>query len=318
MTDLSSPRPLCIAHRGASGLWPENTMGGFRRSLDMGVDGFELDIHLTRDGHLVVHHDGALKTAIARRDGEWVGKPPLLLKNLSRDELAAYDVGRLRPGSTYGKRYRDQTPLDGEHIPLLSEVLGLVKEKAGPGFRLYVELKTELLEPDLGADPARLAEAAVELIEKMDMGSFTTFVSFDWRGLLRAKELAPSIRNAFTTIPFARMDPHDKEAGTADEPATSKAIRAVMSEGPAFLGPHDWREQSAASFGERILETLHASGADGWFAWHGDVTADSFAYATRLGLEISAWTVDVPDEIKRLTNLGVNAILTDRPDQFDL
>lgn len=318
MTTSPSPRPLCIAHRGASGLWPENTMGAFRRSMDMGVDGFELDIHLTRDGQLVVHHDGALKTAIARRDGEWVRKPPLLLKNLSWDALGDYDVGRLRPGSTYGKRYPDQTPLDGEHIPLLSEVLELVKQQAGPGFRLYVELKTELLDPALGADPCALAEAAVELIDRLDMGSFTTFVSFDWRGLLRAKELAPSIRNAFTTLPFFQMDPNHTEAGTPDEPVTSKAIRALMSEGPAFLGPHDWREQSAVSFGERILETLNASSADGWFSWHGDVTPESYAYASKLGLEVSAWTVDEPDEIKRLTDLGVTAILTDRPDRFEL
>lgn len=318
MTASSSHRPLCIAHRGASGLWPENTMGAFRRSLDMGVNGFELDIHLTRDGQLVVHHDAALKTAIARRDGEWVGKPPLLLKNLSWNELVRYDVGRLRPGSTYGKRYPDQAPLDGEHIPLLSEVLKLVKQEAGPGFRLYVELKTELLKTELGADPIKLAEAAVELIHQLDMGDATTFVSFDWPGLLRAKELDPSIQNAFTTMPFFQMDPHHAEAGSADEPAASKAIRALMSAGPAFLGPHDWREQSAVSFGERILETLKASSADGWFAWHGDVTPESFAYASKLGLDVSAWTVDEPDEIKRLTELGVSAILTDRPDRFDL
>ncbi|MDF1686838.1 MAG: glycerophosphodiester phosphodiesterase family protein [Parvibaculaceae bacterium] len=318
MTASTLARPLCIAHRGASGLWPENTMGAFQRSLDMGVDGFELDIHLTRDGQLVVHHDAALKPAIARLNGEWVSKPTPLLKNLSRDELNAYDVGRLRPGSTYGQRYPEQTPLDGEHIPLLSEVLDLVKHKAGPAFRLYVELKTELVDTELGADPKQLAEAAVDLIEAMDMGAATTFVSFDWRGLLRAKELAPHIRNAFTTLPFDQMNPHHSEAGTAGESVTSKTLRAMMSAGPAFLGPYDWRDQSAVTFGERILETLHASSADGWFAWYGDVTPESFAYARNLGLDVSTWTVDEPSDIKRLSDLGVQAILTDRPDHFDL
>ncbi|MCF8470803.1 MAG: glycerophosphodiester phosphodiesterase, partial [Parvibaculum sp.] len=45
-------KPLQVAHRGGAGLWPENTMAAFTHALEAGVDGIELDVHLTRDGKL--------------------------------------------------------------------------------------------------------------------------------------------------------------------------------------------------------------------------------------------------------------------------
>ena len=49
--------PLIYGHRGASGYAPENTLEAFRLAMDMGADGFELDVHLSRDGELIVIHD---------------------------------------------------------------------------------------------------------------------------------------------------------------------------------------------------------------------------------------------------------------------
>ncbi|UCE83970.1 MAG: hypothetical protein JSV47_05525, partial [Deltaproteobacteria bacterium] len=57
---------LVIGHRGAAGLYPENTLHGFERTLEIGVDGIELDILTTADGVLCVHHDFCLKPEIAR------------------------------------------------------------------------------------------------------------------------------------------------------------------------------------------------------------------------------------------------------------
>ena len=110
--------PLRIAHRGGSGLWPENTIEAFRNAIDLGADGLELDVHLSRDGVLVVHHDEALNPAIARdNSGKWVEKPTPRIKDLTFDELQAYDVGRLQPGTRYGERYPDQIAIDGARIP---------------------------------------------------------------------------------------------------------------------------------------------------------------------------------------------------------
>ncbi len=52
--------PTIIAHRGASGYEPENSLAAFRRAIALGADGVELDVHATRDGELFVHHDPAI------------------------------------------------------------------------------------------------------------------------------------------------------------------------------------------------------------------------------------------------------------------
>jgi glycerophosphoryl diester phosphodiesterase len=61
-----SVRPLVIGHRGAAGLLPENTLAAFRRGCELGIDAIELDVLMSADGELVVHHDFRLRPEIAR------------------------------------------------------------------------------------------------------------------------------------------------------------------------------------------------------------------------------------------------------------
>ena len=309
--------PLHVAHRGGAGLWPENTMAAFTRAIAAGADGIELDVHLSKDRKLVVHHDESLKPSIARGpDGAWLTRPTPLLKDLTHDEMQAYDIGRLRPGARYAARYPDQVPADGERIPLLADVYALVKEKAKPGFRLYVELKTALLDLSQSADPRELADAAVALTREHGLEETVTFVSFDWRALARAKEIAPSILNAFTTLPFFQVDPQDASAQRDEPGSEDDLIRKASAAGAPWANGYDWRLQTGATFAERMLRAIAAGPADGWFAWHGDVTPANAALARELGLAVSCWTVDEEAEMKRLAALGVEAILTDRPDRL--
>lgn len=309
--------PLHVAHRGGAGLWPENTMAAFTRAIAAGADGIELDVHLSKDRKLVVHHDESLKPSIARGpDGAWLTRPTPLLKELTHDEMRAYDIGRLRPGARYAARYPDQVPADGERIPLLADVYALVKEKAKPGFRLYVELKTALLDLSQSADPRELADAAVALTREHGLEETVTFVSFDWRALARAKEIAPSILNAFTTLPFFQVDPQDASAQRDEPGSEDDLIRKASAAGAPWANGYDWRLQEDTTFAGRMLRAIAAGPADGWFAWHGDVTPANAALATELGLAVSCWTVDEEAEMKRLAALGVEAILTDRPDRL--
>src|SRR5205085_3357808 len=90
---LESSRPLVFAHRGGSKIGPENTMTAFDRGLAAGADGLELDVHLSRDGIVVVHHDRLLDRTtsatgpLSERTVAELGKldVPLL-----RDVLARY------------------------------------------------------------------------------------------------------------------------------------------------------------------------------------------------------------------------------------
>ena len=105
-------RPEIIAHRGASRERPENTVPAFVRAAELGADGIELDVHLTADGVLVVHHDAvphaSPSAAFAHRD----------IRTLTLGELAAFRVG-------------------GEPIPTLAAVLDAVPD----GLTVYCELK---------------------------------------------------------------------------------------------------------------------------------------------------------------------------------
>ncbi len=120
-------RPSVIAHRGASGYEYENSRAAFRRALILDADGVELDVHATRDGAIVVHHDAEIP-----------GFGPIA--QLSRTEARQV---RIR---------------NGEPLPLLSEILELVGDR-----EVYVEVKSlpeahddELLAVlDRGPAPAR-------------------------------------------------------------------------------------------------------------------------------------------------------------------
>ena len=71
--EKQSNRVLLIGHRGAAGLLPENTLAAFQRVCEIGVDAIELDVFLTADSKIVVHHDYTLKREIARTsDGKWI------------------------------------------------------------------------------------------------------------------------------------------------------------------------------------------------------------------------------------------------------
>jgi glycerophosphoryl diester phosphodiesterase len=84
---FSSPRPLVFAHRGGALLAPENTLAAFDNGLALGADGIELDVRLSRDGTVVVHHDATLDRTTRLRG-------PVAARNT--DELAAANVPTLR------------------------------------------------------------------------------------------------------------------------------------------------------------------------------------------------------------------------------
>lgn len=98
-----------IAHRGASAYEPENTLRAFRRAIELGADMSELDVHLSKDGHVVVRHDATVPTS----------EGPRPIAEMTLDELQRWDAGQ------------------GERIPTLEQVIEAVRGRNG----LYIELK---------------------------------------------------------------------------------------------------------------------------------------------------------------------------------
>ena len=186
---------LNIAHRGGAALMPENTLPAFVNAIALGADGAELDVQLSADGMAVVHHDFRLNPGYARDgDGRWLKGETPRIKDLSFAELQRFDLGRPAPGSDYAYAHPMVAPRDGARIPSLAEVL-TVAAAAPSSFLLLVELKSDA-SPD-SADPVALADTA--LAACADHVGQVIFVGFDWRGLLRVRQKAPSARCWFTT-----------------------------------------------------------------------------------------------------------------------
>ncbi|MCY4114108.1 MAG: glycerophosphodiester phosphodiesterase family protein [Chloroflexi bacterium] len=132
--------PLVIAHRGDTVAAPENTLPAFAAAIEAGADGIELDVHPSRDGALVVHHDYYLD-----RTTDGAG----LVGDYTLAELQALDAG-----SWFDEKFA------GERIPTLEDVLGL----AGGRVRLEIELKgTTLAFLDRVLDTVRAADAVASV-----------------------------------------------------------------------------------------------------------------------------------------------------------
>ena len=148
---LDLARPLVFAHRGGSALRPENTMVAFEHGLALGADGLELDVHLSRDGEVVVCHDVTV-------DRTTNGTGPIAHKSLG--ELEALDAGWSFTSGD-GHPYRGR----GVRIPRLRDVLARF-----PVCPLIVELKGT----DLDLAPAAVAEVRrAAALGRVCFGSFS-------------------------------------------------------------------------------------------------------------------------------------------------
>ena len=109
---------LAIAHRGASGYAPENTLAAFRRAVALGVSFIETDLQLTRDAHFVAIHDDTFDRTTTGRGAV--------------QQMTLAEVRRLDAGSWFGSEFI------GERVPTLSEILEF---SAKNDVVFYLELK---------------------------------------------------------------------------------------------------------------------------------------------------------------------------------
>lgn len=288
-------KPAVIAHRGASGLAPENTLAAFRRAIQYGADGIEFDLHLTRDGTVVVHHDYRLSREWARRNGRWIEDTGPAIRDMTLAEVQSYDVGRLAPGSAYGSRYPDYEPADGARIPTLGEVLDLVSTSAPAGFQLWVELKLAPADVEQASDPSALTRQVVRELASSGLNQQATLISFYWPALYLAQRLASGLRTGFLSAEREWLD----------------NVGAGQSGCSSWTAPFD-----VDDFGGSVPQMIKAAGGNAWSVYWQDVTPTSLAEARALGLQAGVWTIRQRDEIEPVLSFGVDVITTDRPDWF--
>lgn len=157
------------AHRGGAALRPENTIDAFDHGLALGADALEFDVHLSRDGVVVVHHDRTLERTT---DGSG------LLKEHTAEELARLDAGyRFQPLPPEAASFPFRGA--GLRIPRLSDVL--VRYTDVP---LIIELKVN--EPEL-------AHRTIDEVRRADAVDRVSLGSFGWRVLHAARRYEPRI-----------------------------------------------------------------------------------------------------------------------------
>lgn len=158
-----------IAHRGFSGQYPENTMLAFQKAVEAGCDGIELDVHLSKDGEVVIIHDEHIGRVSGGRRG--------MVKDLTAEELRRIDVS-----SGCSAKYGFNP------IPTLREYFEFVKNH---DVFTNIELKNSLVLYE------GLEEKTIALIKEFGLLDRVLFSSFNHRSMVKAKKLSPQTRCAF-------------------------------------------------------------------------------------------------------------------------
>lgn len=240
-------RPRVIAHRGASGLEPEHTLRAYERAIDIGADGVECDVRLTRDGVPVCIHD---RTVNRTSNGSGVVST-----------MTFADLHRLDFGSWRGEAAEILT------LERLIEALGA----AGRPMELAIETK----------HPTRyggkVEQTVVGLLERHGLaggqstdGISARLMSFSSPALERVRRLARGL----PTVQLMQRVPSNRRDGSLGAEAT-------------VAGPSLAAVRAAPEFVARAHEQGH---------------------------EVHVWTVDAPADLDYLAGLGVDAIITNRPD----
>jgi glycerophosphoryl diester phosphodiesterase len=279
-------------HRGARGLRPENTLPSFEAALDAGVSSIETDVHLSRDGVAVLHHDAIV-----------AGPTGPLLSSLTLAELRRYRADR----NPEPQRFPDQSPVitplaalfaerHGRQpygIPTLEELLhftadyaGELGERAGKSERqrqrarivqFDLELKRLPFHPETindgfeGTRPGLLEERIVEAVQKAGVSQRTTVRSFDHRCVRLLRRMEPRLTGAVLVA--------ETVAVAANELVERAEARIYC---PIYL-----------FLDAAVVKQVQAAGA-----------------------RVLPWTVNHPEHWQRLLDWGVDGLTTDVPDQL--
>lgn len=248
------PIPRVVAHRGDSAHFPENTLPAFESACKMGVDVIETDVHLSKDGYLVIWHDPTLERN-TNGSGSVEDHTLLELKQLD----AGYDF-TLDGGKTF--------PFRGKGVQLctLQEAL-----KTCPEVRFNVDLKSE------GPDTV---DAFIRVIQEAHATKRVVAASFHLSSLRLLRKKAPRIQTSITT----------------------KEVAPLLALQKLHLLPKWTTARSKVIFQVPVRQ------------WGIEIITKQFVQVMhKRGSIIQVWTINEEAEMRRLLGLGVDSIMTDRP-----
>jgi glycerophosphoryl diester phosphodiesterase len=230
-----------IAHRGASGHAPENTMAAFRRAVELGARFIETDLQITRDAQVIAIHDLTL-------DRTTTGKGQV--HSLTLDQIRALDAGAWFGGEGAFSR---------ERVPTLVEILDFAKEH---DVIFYLEIKS--------GSAWGIEHAVVAALRDQNASARVVILSFDPAAIESVRRLDSTMMTGFLC---------EHPSGDLVERTVRVGARQLVARGD-LLTP-------------AVVEKAHQA-----------------------GLQVVAWTINEPEQMRRLAAAGVDGIITDYPERL--
>ncbi len=240
--------PIRLAHRGSTILWPENTMAAFQGAVGLDCRYIETDLHMTRDGVLVIFHDDRLERLTNGRG--WI-------KDWLWPDLRVLDAAyHFKPGQGYPFREKGIT------IPSLEEAMSTF-----PGSMFNIDLKQPGIEP-----------VVADFIQQRGYQDRVLIASFKDNRVRKCRRLLKNLTatsaGSFETAVFWACSRVRKSF-----PASADALQVPVRQGKLTV------------VDEKLIKAAHAS-----------------------DIQVHVWTVNDPGEMRRLLDLGVDGLITDRID----
>ena len=285
---------LNIAHRGARAFAPENTLAAFQKAKIFGCQMFEMDVRMSKDGELVVHHDDQL-TRCTDVKTKFPGRSSYHVSDFTYDELCVLDAGSWYveqlslPGSQRQEFLQTLTdeelaqfvsPQDrktyasGEiWIPTLKQTLEFSRDA---DMMVNIELKTQ---PDMDSG---LANAVIRLVEFMGFDHRVLISCFDHEQLVKIRQLTKNIATGVLT---------------GDRLPNSGEYLQLLDADAYNLGRY------------RDYETMGFNSLDG------KLYLSEISNVRKSGCNVNVWTCNEKEEMRQLIAAGVTGLISDYPNR---
>jgi glycerophosphoryl diester phosphodiesterase len=271
-------------HRGTRGLRPENTLAAFGKALQIGVTTLELDTGVTKDGVVVVSHERRISPLECQ--GPWVGQ---LIRDLTFAQIQQLDCGTRHPADPATDPFvATQEAVPGTRMPSLAQVFQLASRYGADDVQFNIETKIDPTVDDT-VDFRTFTRRVVDVIDAYGMTQRSLLQSFDWRTLIEAKRIQPSLR----TVALAQAPTiFPGTPWTGGVPIDAQAWNGSLA-------------QAAKSIGAKVLSPRFQ-----------DLTDSLIHAAHEQGLLVIPWTVDDAPTMALLIDRGVDGLISDYPDML--
>ena len=222
------------------------------------------------------------------------------IKNVTLEELQAFDVGRIDSQSEYAQTFPAQHPVDNTKIPKLLDAVRYVKEIGGGQIKFVIEIKTDPTNPEGSSDPNEMARELVKILEQENIVERTEVQSFDFRSMLAIQELNPNVITQYLTEDVSRsqmLDPDSEKAGLWTAGHLLKNYSGSIPKMIAALGGKAWGVQDTG-LTKALVQEAHDH--------HLKVVVWSWPRYPQPDIDLKI--------TERVLGYGIDGIISDRPD----